>query len=710
MRARSAENAAGPSAEEGAGARQLASDFALAAGADVGGVDSTESATGLLTAGAEAEADCGGAAGSQSAETETETGWSRADYAAGERLRLVFGEHARPLVSSRRKETYRARYVDADGANAIPVVATFFSDRRAFEKEFEKLELANSLGVGPRVFDVCHREKPQVSGANDSMNGTTGGSYASKAAAAVDVRDTCSDSALSGIAGNATHDAAGFNNVGNAPDNRPAFPCLVEEDLGVSLADMIGEGAAAPHIEAGRRGVRLAPVGSAERTRQVAKIAFDIGAELTPLHEHGAFYLDLKPSNVCVRAYGNAPTDIRAGLIDFESLVTSSRPSDYSTLACYNALSAWARAKGVAAPMLTNQIVDLGFLLLVTASTLCGKAVGSLRAADIDAVCSLPGMGFFAIRYSCFDVRPLSESDLAALAEAAGMTRAQSKTQALPRPTETNLSEDAIPESRENAIPNSLGGEMANSPNDAAAASSAHATPATLSARIAASFPEVGNDDRGPTFGRFGFCDTVDKLHAAQNPLYVLAKRKFDIALACHGDWCNTANASRSDLIRDFFAQDPVKIKQGLRQADGILSYVERLGCALVPKQLANLPRYRARRVRQLSCGQMLLVAQWEHESWRALHEQLGFRYAERNADGTRPAGANEYLLTWENLCETPETDAAPLPAGAPRDAALAKLWDTRARNDIAFACGIVAKLQSIGLAVINETYRPPSR
>lgn len=137
---------------------------------------------------------------------------------------------------------------------------------------------------------------------------------------------------------------------------------------------------------------------------------------------------------------------------------------------------------------------------------------------------------------------------------------------------------------------------------------------------------------------------------------------------------------------------------------------MERLGCALVPEQLASLPRYRARRVRQLSCGQMLLVAQWEHESWRALHEQLGFRYAERNADGTRPAGANEYLLTWANLCETPETDAAPLPAGAPRDAALAKLWDTRARNDIAFACGIVAKLQSIGLAVINETYRPPSR
>ena len=412
---------------------------------------------------------------------------------------------------------------------------------------------------------------------------------------------------------------------------------------------------------------------------------------------------------MCVRAYGNAPADIRAGLIDFESLVTSSRPSDYSTLACYNTLCALARAKGVAAPMLTNQIVDLGFLLLVTASALCGKAVGSLCAADIDAACALPGMGFFAIRYGCFDVRPLSESDLAALAEAAGMTRAQSKTQALPRPTETNLNEDAIPESRENATLTSLDGEMANSPNDAAV-SSAHATPATLSARIAASFPEVGNDDRGPAFGRFGFCDAIDKLHAAQNPLYVLAKRKFDIALACHGDWCNTANASRSDLIRDFFAQDPVKIKQGLRQADGILSYVERLGCALVPEQLVSLPRYRARRVRQLTCGQMLLVAQWEHESWRALHEQLGFRYAERNADGTRPARANEYLLTWVNLCETPETDAAPLPVGAPRAAALAKLWATRARNDIAFACGIVAKLQSIGLAVINETYRPPSR
>ena len=89
MRARSVENAAGPSAEEGAGARELANDFALAAGAGVGGVDSTESATGLLTAEADAEADCGGAAGSQSAETETETGWSRADYAAGEDRKSV---------------------------------------------------------------------------------------------------------------------------------------------------------------------------------------------------------------------------------------------------------------------------------------------------------------------------------------------------------------------------------------------------------------------------------------------------------------------------------------------------------------------------------------------------------------------------------------------------------------------------------------------
>lgn len=701
MKVRSAENAAGPSAEEGAGARQLASDFALAAGADVGGVDSTESATGLLTAGAEAEADCGGAAGSQSAETETEAGWSRADYAAGERLRLVFGEHARPLVSSRRKETYHACYVDADGANAIPVVATFFSNRRAFEKEFEKLELANSLGVGPRVFDVCHREKPQVSGANDSVNGTTGGSYASKAAVAVDARDTCSDSALSDIAGNATHDAAGFNNVGNAPDNRPAFPCLVEEDLGVSLADMIGEGAAAPHIEAGRRGVRLAPVGSAERTRQAAKIAFDIGAELALLHEHGAFYLDLKPSNVCVRAYGNAPADIRAGLIDFESLVTSSRPSGYSTLACYNALCAWARAKGVAAPMLTNTVVDLGFLLLLTASTLCGKTISALTAANIDAASALPGMGFFAIRYGCFDVRPLDESDLAALAETAGVAHVQPETQALPHHIEAGLSTDAMPE------PKPLGSATPDSPGKAAATQFENATAAPSAQGAASPFEDGGGK---PALGRFGFCDAVDKLRAAQNPLYVLAKRKFDIALACHGEWRNAAGAGRSDLIEDFFAQDPVKIKQGLRQAGGILDYVARLGCALVPEQLADLPRYRARRVKQLSCGQVLFIAQWEHESWRALHEQLGFRYAERNVDGTRPAGANEYLLTWENLCETPETDAAPLPAGAPRNAALAKLWATRARNDIAFACGIVAKLQSIGLAVISETYRPPSR
>lgn len=663
--------------------------------------DSTESATRFLAVKANAAAASLQAGGevledaASSGPTEAKTRHPRAACTAPDRLRLVFDEQTQPLVSSRRKVTYRARYVGGRGsASTIPVVATFFTNRRAFDKEFEKLELANGLGVGPRVFDVCHREKPQVGSLDSSV-----------------------DSAADGR-GNRT--SAGENNAASVPatpgnrsaengaqsdcvpnDARAAFPCLIEEDLGVSLASMIGEGAAAPHGEAGRSGMRLAPIGSADRARQAAKIAFDIGAELALLHSHGAFYLDLKPSNVCVRAYGSNPADIRAGLIDFESLVTSSRPSDYSTLACHNTLCAWARAKGVDAPMLTNTVVDLGFLLLLTASTLCGKAISALTAANIDAASALPGMGFFAIRYGCFDVRPLDESDLAALAETAGVAHVQPETQALPHHIEAGLSTDAMPE------PKPLGSATPDSPGKAAATQFKNATAAPSAQGAASPFEDGGGK---PALGRFGFCDAVDKLRAAQNPLYVLAKRKFDIALACHGEWRNAAGAGRSDLIEDFFAQDPVKIKQGLRQAGGILDYVARLGCALVPEQLADLPRYRARRVKQLSCGQVLLIAQWEHESWRALHEQLGFRYAERNVDGTRPIGANEYLLTWANLCETPETDAAPQPAGAPPDAALAKLWDTRARNDIAFACGIVAKLQSIGLAVISETYHPPIR
>lgn len=599
-------------------------------------------------AGARPPAGAGNASGRQPMVTETAAAISveRVGSAPPDRMRLVFGEHPVQLVSSGRKETYQARYVGTGRTSAMPVVAVFFDDCWAFEKEFEKLELANSLGVGPRVFDVCHREKPQV------------------------------------------EDAEGA-----------AFPCLVEEYLGVSLADMIGEDAAAPHIKGGGEGVCLAPIGSDERRQQAAKIAFDIGAELALLHGRGAFYLDLKPSNVCVRAYGEGPADIRAGLIDFETLVTSSWPSNYSTLACYGALCDWARVKGVRAPKLTNRIVDLGFLLLVTACTLCGKTVVALDVEDIDAACKLLGMDFFSIHHGYFDAPSLDEGRLAAWADAAGMTRAQSKARTLPRSTETDLGKGVVPELRESATPSSSGSEMASSSSDAAAA---------FSSRAAAILAE--DDDSNPAFGRFGFCDAVDELRGQQNPLYVLAKRKFDIALACHADWCSAANNSRSDLIGDFFAQDPAKIKQGLRQAGGILDYVARLGCTLVPEQLASLPRYRGQRVGQLDCGQLLLVAQWEHESWRALHEQLGFRYAERNADGTRPDGVNEYLLPWDKLCEKPEAGAVPLPARAPHDEELVKLWGTRARNDIAFACGIVDKLQYIGLAVISEAYCPPSR
>ena len=635
-------------------------------------------------------------------------------------MRLVFDEQASPLVSSCRKVTYRARYVsgknNADGdvaggnAGVIPVVAVFFSDRRAFEKEFEKLELAGHAGVGPRMFDVCHLEKPQTESARSAALSVPE-SNCPEACIAPDTPDRSATEERNapkepGAANSNATDERGVPKAPTANETRgrrgATFPCLVEEDLGVSLADMISKNAAAPHVGSGHDGVRLAPVGSAARAQQAAKIAFDIGAELAALHAQGAFYLDLKPSNVCVRAYGNGPADIRAGLIDFESLVTSNRPSDYSTFSCYGALCTYARGKGVAAPMLTNMVVDLGFLLLVTACALRGKTVRALSAADIDAACALPGMSFFAIRYGYFDVRPLDESDLAALAEFAGMARVSERT-----PLPTCIAANA---------PGAAAGNLDQ-------ASDGKPAPERFDLRNAV--------NSQPAFGRFGFYDAVDELRAAQDPLYVLAKRKFDIALACHADWRGAADQTRSDLIDDFFAQDPVKIKQGLRQADGILSYIARLGCTLVPERLASLPRYRGRRVRQLNCGQVLLVAQWEHESWRALHEQLGFHYAERNPDGTRPTSANEYLLPWDDLCATPETDGAPVPVGieaacgdpaaptspssnimlaqAPHNDELAKLMHTRARNDIAFACGIIDKLHAIGLAVVSEGYQPPS-
>lgn len=92
---------------------------------------------------------------------------------------------------------------------------------------------------------------------------------------------------------------------------------LVEEDCGISLRDVLinadapvpGPGVAKP----------LFPPGC--DTNGVAyKIFFDLCAHMAVLHRAGYAHCDIRPGNVAVRRFGPRPEDIRATLIDFETL------------------------------------------------------------------------------------------------------------------------------------------------------------------------------------------------------------------------------------------------------------------------------------------------------------------------------------------------------------------------------------------------------
>lgn len=94
---------------------------------------------------------------------------------------------------------------------------------------------------------------------------------------------------------------------------------LVEEDCGVSLRDVLGDpsmripgpGAAKP----------LFPPGAESTYAAVTrKIYFDLCAHMAALHMAGHAHCDIRPGNIALRRFGPRPDDVRATLIDFETL------------------------------------------------------------------------------------------------------------------------------------------------------------------------------------------------------------------------------------------------------------------------------------------------------------------------------------------------------------------------------------------------------
>ncbi|HIW75908.1 hypothetical protein [Gordonibacter sp.] len=417
-----------------------------------------------------------------------------------------------------------------------PVWLTYFSSYSHFKEELGCLEQANAVKVGPRI--LATGKGPDI------LEGPQG----------------------------------------------PERCYIIEEYLGVSLSDMLA-GGEAPCLFGEGAPIALCEVESEERKRQVAKILFDITAALKNLHDKTLFYLDLKPSNICVQAYGPNCADLRASLVDFESMRAAiERPPSVSSAPYYKALfQTYAQNKGLEDRSASNRTIDQGFLCLLVACLTTGKTVSELREEDIDEALKLPGMEFFKVGDKRFLDFAITNKHLDALARAAGLEKIGKGA------TELDLK----------------AAELAN---------------------------------------RGGYVDGVDRVRLERDPEYILNKRALDIALVCHKHYneVKLKDATRDDTLEDFMSQRGIKIRQGLRQACDFQGYVEELGYRLAPKDRCDEG---FRLVTKLDDDEVEWVAMTEHAHWMALHEAEGWVYGEYTDEEADPP-TNRFLLDWPQLCE----------------------------------------------------------
>lgn len=470
-----------------------------------------------------------------------------------------------------RKRSYRATYKKTfeDRNVSQPVWVSFFIAPSWFAREQQGIDGATEAKVGPRIFDY-------------------------------------------GI---------DFNPMGSPSDGK--LPYIVEEYLGISLAEML-TGEMAPRLIGKGSGICLCEVGSKQRGRQISKLIFDIASALKNLHTSRLYYLDLKLENVCVQAYGPDQADIRASLVDFESLSRNkNRPPDLSTKECYSKLfGEYARCKGLFDVRISNEVVDCGFLCLLTASLLTGEPLQKLDEKAIDGAIAFLGQNIFWAGRKRFFSEGICQEDLDGLARQAGLRKATAAD-----------GEDAM-----------------------------------RAAELA---------DRG------GYIDAVDMIRLEMDPVYILGKRKLEIAIECHKEYCRlmVEDANRNDIIEDFLNQPPLKIQQGFRQALDMQRFIERLGYELVSMDLCP-----QQRVMEFDDDEIMQIAEWEHNRWKELHENNGLIYGERLPDGRRPEGKNEYLLSWDELC-----------------------GKGRQVPDIEYAKSVIGRLAGAGLAVVDPGFNPLS-
>lgn len=273
-------------------------------------------------------------------------------------------------ISSDRKRGHKALrefYTNDNEVVQTPVWLLSFKHENEFRKELAGLEVANRLEVGPRL---------------------------------IESRDNVI--LLDGLEDFHFH--------------------IVEDYVGISLSAMMKyNSVAAPtlHSDFGNTGVSLAVIGTETRRLQAAKIAFDIGCELKALHDANWFYNDLKPSNISVQAFGNTPLDIKATLIDFESMsISELYTPETGTQDLYKKLNEYSGRAG-----LSGQAFDLGCLTLTIAALLSNNPVAKLTRENIDAAQSICGKVFCRSSEGALEITPLSSDILVGIAKKCGLKK-----------------------------------------------------------------------------------------------------------------------------------------------------------------------------------------------------------------------------------------------------------------------------------------------
>lgn len=580
------------------------------------------------------------------------------------RLMLDDGD---PVYSSARKRGQKGYYRirREEGTKVVPVWVSFFGDQNSFARELNALKTANRSGVGPVVIEFGKRK------------GSFGLAPSTDDLPAPQVASPAGGSLAPQVASSA-NPAPAFPASASLPrDNGGEFVWFItEEYVGTPLGKLVSRNAqlppnpSSPQNPSSIQGVstpQLSQSGSKAptwldcddavgRKRQAIKVFFDIARVLIALHQRHHYYLDVKPSNVCIVKYGSRPEDLHASLIDFESMVVDEDQSpSLATMECYQKLFVeYAQAKGLNVAAATNTEIDFGFAVLVSACVLARKEVADLSVGDIDnAIAALP-VDFFSTLSCGFSVRKLDASDMARIAETLG-----------------------IPKIDDSLLPNS--------------------GLCSLDALC-------------------GYADPIDLQRLAFDPFVIFEARKGDLALACHNEWAKLDSPGETAV--NFLDQDEDKIQQGMRQASDMQLYVSSLGYKLVPGDYVPAS---STVIETLNCEQVLLVAKWEHERWARLHEALGYEYAER-VNGKRLVKKNEYLKSWDELARIVEGGAESIPcevdrAVCPPTIAPESLADrkpeerveifryTRASKCIQFAEGMIAKLNDVGLAVVDARH-----